>query len=546
MINDALNELFTYPSQVLDFKLINNRLAVTLIDKVYLYDSNFGLLLELDTDPEFESDFTTALYSSDQNLYIGTKEFGVLKTNLDNPLSKQKIHPDGPLSNTSFSLEANNGELWLTFGEYSFFYNPYPINRRGISHLVEDDWLNIPYDSVLGAAELNKITVNPNNNSQVFISSFFNGILELNDKEPTILYNETNSGLESLILPNNPNYVDIRVSGSEFDRNGLLWCTTSLVDNALKSFDPLSNNWQSYSLSDIIGDPFTNQGFRELIIDNNNNKWLGSSQFGVIGVKTDGGTDIKNLKGDDANMPSDDVRTIKLDNRNQLWIGTTQGLRVLFNPESLFSDEEVQANEIIIVDDGIPRELLFQQWISDIEIDGSNNKWIGTLTTGLFYFSENGQETIFHFTTDNSPLPSNNIIDISIESTNGIVYIATDKGLVAFQSGGSKPKTSLSEAFVYPNPVRPNFNVTEERVKIKDISENVNIKITDIEGNLVAEAQSNVNSRYKGFNLEIDGGTAFWNGRNLANNVVKSGVYLVLLSDLDTLETKVLKLMVIR
>ncbi len=81
---------------------------------------------------------------------------------------------------------------------------------------------------------------------------------------------------------------------------------------------------------------------------------------------------------------------------------------------------------------------------------------------------------------------------------------------------------------------------------IKDISENINIKITDIEGNLVAEAQSNANLRYKGYNLEIDGGTAFWNGKNLANNVVTSGVYLVLLSDLDTLETKVLKLMVIR
>ena len=34
----------------------------------------------------------------------------------------------------------------------------------------------------------------------------------------------------------------------------------------------------------------------------------------------------------------------------------------------------------------------------------------------------------------------------------------------------------------------------------------LNIKITDVEGNLVAEAQSNVNLRYKGYNLEIDGG----------------------------------------
>ena len=81
---------------------------------------------------------------------------------------------------------------------------------------------------------------------------------------------------------------------------------------------------------------------------------------------------------------------------------------------------------------------------------------------------------------------------------------------------------------------------------ILNISENVNIKITDIEGNLVAEAQSRNNLRYRGYNLEIDGGTAYWNGKNLANRVVASGVYLVMLSDLDTLETKVLKLMVVR
>ena len=78
------------------------------------------------------------------------------------------------------------------------------------------------------------------------------------------------------------------------------------------------------------------------------------------------------------------------------------------------------------------------------------------------------------------------------------------------------------------------------------MTQNVNIKITDIAGNLVAEAQSNINSRYRNFNLEIDGGTAFWNGQNLRNNLVSSGVYIIMMSDLDSLETKILKLMIIR
>jgi hypothetical protein len=160
--------------------------------------------------------------------------------------------------------------------------------------------------------------------------------------------------------------------------------------------------------------------------------------------------------------------------------------------------------------------------------------------------SSDGQKTIYHFTKTNSPLPSDNIVDLSIDENSGIVYIATDNGLVSFLSGASSPQGDLTKAFAYPNPVRPNFNMVDEKVKIKDISENVNIKITDIEGNLVAEAQSKVNLRYRGYNLEIDGGTAYWNGKNLANNVVSSGVYLVMLSDLDTFETRVIKLMVVR
>ena len=85
-----------------------------------------------------------------------------------------------------------------------------------------------------------------------------------------------------------------------------------------------------------------------------------------------------------------------------------------------------------------------------------------------------------------------------------------------------------------------------EKIKISGLTNNVNIKITDIEGNLVGEAQSNVNKRYNGLNLEIDGGTAFWNGKNLRNKEVSSGVYIIMLSDLKTYETKILKLMVVR
>ena len=129
---------------------------------------------------------------------------------------------------------------------------------------------------------------------------------------------------------------------------------------------------------------------------------------------------------------------------------------------------------------------------------------------------------------------------------NGKVYFATDQGLVSFATGSSSSSDDFTNSYIYPNPVRPSFNTQFDKVKITNLTENVNIKITDIEGNLVAEAQSNINARYNNFNLEIDGGTAFWNGKNLRNKQVSSGVYIIMLSDLQSYETKILKLMIIR
>src|SRR5690606_27620890 len=335
-----------------------------------------------------------------------------------------------------------------------------------------------------------------------------------------------NSGLESLILPTDPNYIDIRVGPSKFDSSGVLWTVTSLVGKPLKSYNPTTNQWQSYSFTNIIKDNLTdNLGYRDLVIGDDGTKWIASYQHGVIGFKENGnGFQLKKVYREEENMPSSYVMALAVDKRNQLWIGTFRGLRILHNTTSFFENDGIRVDEIIISGDGIAKELLFQQIITAIEVDGSNNKWVGTVNSGIFYLSADGQKTIFHFTTANSPLPSNEITDVSIDQTTGAVYMATSKGLVSFRSGSSGTQATLQAAHVYPNPVRPTFNITADRVKIKDISENVNIKITDVEGNLVAEAQSRINSRYRGYNLEIDGGTAYWNGKNLANNVVKSGV----------------------
>ena len=543
--NDVFNLLFNYADVPVDTREVNNQLIITTKNNVFVYDSDFNLISQASVPAEFDTEFTSTTIDA-EFLYIGTKDFGVLKTQIGSPFVFEEIHPSGPLLNNSFSVKAQANNVWVTFGDYTLFYNPYPLDKRGFSHLNGDEWINIPFDDVLESVSLNTISVNPFNDTQVFISSFFSGLLEVNEDVPTVLYNQTNSGLESLINPADPSYVDIRVGPTIFDRNGLLWTVTSKVEKPLKSYNPSSNQWNSFSFTDLFPDALNdNSGFGDIAIGDDGTKWIGSGLSGLIGFN-ENGLLLKKISEETENMPSKYVSALAIDNRNQLWIGTDRGLRVLYNTSNFFEGDNVRVEEIIILEDGVAKELLFQQFVSDIEVDGSNNKWVGTIGAGLFYFSSDGQKTIFHFTKDNSPLPSNNISDLSIDTSKGVVYIATERGLVSFGAGGSSPIENLEDAYVYPNPVRPAFNITEDKVKIKDISENVNIKITDIEGNLVAEAQSRTNLRYRGFNLEIDGGTAYWNGKNLADNIVASGVYLVMLSDLDTFETRVLKIMVVR
>ncbi len=173
---------------------------------------------------------------------------------------------------------------------------------------------------------------------------------------------------------------------------------------------------------------------------------------------------------------------------------------------------------------------MYEQFITDIAVDGANNKWIGTADSGLFLVSPNGQETKYHFTINNSPLPSNVINDIGINSATGEVFIATAKGLVSFKGTATAPNDDVSHAYVYPNPVRPEYQGT---VKIAGLLDKANIKITDIEGNLVYETIS-------------EGGTIEWDTTAFGKYKVASGVYMIFISAQDGVETKVKKVMIIR
>jgi len=287
-----------------------------------------------------------------------------------------------------------------------------------------------------------------------------------------------------------------------------------------------SSNWYSYSLPVI--DDITN--YSDLVIDKNQTKWIATSNKGLVGFNEKHQNRTILISDYENGLPYNHVFSIAVDNNNRLWIGTTWGIRVLPSVDRFLTEDQPRVNPIIIMEEGLAQELLYRQTVSKIKVDGADQKWLGTLGAGVFLVSSNGQETIHHFTKDNSPLPSNNILDIDINPKTGEVFFATDKGMVSYKGAATLASDDLSGVYVYPNPVRPEYFGT---VKIAGLTDKANIKITDIEGNLVHEAKS-------------EGGTIEWDTTAFGKYRVASGVYMIFLTTEDATQTKVKKVMIIR
>ena len=512
-----------------DIRATANYLVVTTLNSIYVYNKQMVLIRQINTNQITESypNFTCATITAD-TIFIGTKEDGMITTSLSSTLVFENSTPIGPLRNNIFALQTTSNALWTVYGDYTVDYNPYDLDSYGVSKFSAKGWLNIPFEKVLGAKSLTRITVNPANENEVYASSFFSGLLKIVNDEPKILYNQTNSGLESLTFLG-PSYIDVRINGAAFDKSGNLWVTNSRIKNGLKVLKS-TGQWQSYAMDNILNSAIDNS-FGRMAIDKNGTKWLTTNRDGVVGFNESINKFKKITLGPDAgNLPIADARVVAVDTRNQLWIGTTKGLRILPNVGSFLSDDKLTTNPIIILEDNLAQELLYEQFITDIVVDGANNKWIGTADSGVFLVSPNGQQTKYHFTSSNSPLPSNVINDIDINSSTGEVFIATAKGLISFKGIATAASEDLNNVFVYPNPVRPEYEGT---VKIAGLLDKANIKITDIEGNLV-------------FEKIAEGGTIEWDTTAFGKYKVASGVYMIFISAQDGVETKVKKVMIIR
>ncbi len=256
----------------LDIRATADYLIVTSANHVFIYNTSLGQIVHIQTSQVTAAAVTFSCATIiNENIYIGTTENGVLASSISAPTNFEFIMPNGPSKNNMFAINAASSNLWAVYGGYDITYNPdsyigYTPTTFGISKYNETaGWLNIPYSEVLGAKALSKISVNPNDETQVYISSYNSGLLKLENDVPTILLDNSNSPLEPTL--DGPS---IRINGTVFDRQGNLWVTNSKVNKELKVLKS-GGQWQSFDMASILDSPVSSN-LNKIVVDKSGTK----------------------------------------------------------------------------------------------------------------------------------------------------------------------------------------------------------------------------------------------------------------------------------
>lgn len=361
----------------------------------------------------------------------------------------------------------------------------------------------------------------PADASHHFASFYRTGLCEYRDGKFVKLYDASNSTLTS-ILPDSPTpQVYVSCSGAQYDAEGNLWVLASLRPDAVHFMDK-QGKWHALHYDEVdMASLCDNYLMHSSGIRFFNSRW--SDKRGIFAFDTK--ETLTNVRDDRHRLRStitnqdgtsytpDYFYGMAEDLDGRIWCGTEQGLFVINDAEAFF-DDNFQFEQVKVSRNdgsGLADYLLSGTSINCIAIDGGNRKWIGSNGSGVYLISADGQEMIHHFTTDNSPLPSNNILSIAVHPMTGLVMIGTEKGLCSYGGDATEAMDELDKdnVQVFPNPVTPDYRGP---IAVRGLSMDSEVKILSSTGQLVWSGTSN-------------GGSFTWNGQTKSGRRAASGVY---------------------
>lgn len=508
----TFNTLSQTFSNIQDVTVTGQNIIVTDINSVTVFGTSGNFVKSYAASGQLNTGF---YFNS--AIFAGSKLSGIFDE------AGQVLKPDGPYNNSSYKIDIVGEQLVISTGG-RVAYNA-PIYRNlGYYHFDGAKW-NYPeyFNTFPGSLNILDAVINPVKPSEIFFVNFtyVDGQMGIYKMEN----NEFVKNYESIGTYYN------RTGGLTYDKNNNLFVSSFKFDTTI-GYYVYNKAADNFTLNNVltassVQKPMTNSGI-----------------IYVASPRTGGGLLLYDYKdtpfstGDDRfkmlrkanNLPTDEVVSTAIDKNGDLWIGTKIGLRVLQNPSGAIDEDNPQTQPIIIEENGLGEELFRDSQILQIEVDDGNQKWISVEDGGVFYLSSNGEQTIKHFTKENSPLPSNSVTDIKVVQSTGKVYFVTLEGVMVYQGDVLDVNENFGDVLVYPNPVV--YSKYKGNVTIRGLAEKTNIRITDAAGNLVHQAVAR-------------GGYYEWNLNNHRGVRVASGIYFVLMTNGDGTDTATAKIAVV-
>lgn len=494
-----INHFSVWEETVIVSSQKNERGSITVLNKT----GNIETVIE----NEFWTNAPADVYRSGNTFWIADQQSGLSRFSSN---TFTGYSPQGPEQNNTGQMLFSAGTLWAA--PYDFLSSRTSPGRKGQpSQFSEDKWGNasdLPDSSWNTLTDIHCLVYDEKENT-LWGGSMRGGIFSLQGKKELKIFN-AGTPLQAA----DPLTREYRIGGLALDKSGNLWITNDGAFNNLHGRSR-EGNWTSFRI------PFATQGNAagRLAIDPSGQKWIQLPDAQGLACFNDGNT--RNNPNDDrwrlfrsgkglGNLPDNDVLCMAIDKNDLLWIGTGKGVGVIQCTESIFSGNGCEAVLPVVQQDNFAGYLFKDQQVQSIAIDGANRKWFGT-KNGAWLLSADGDSTLFRFDIENSPLPENDIREISIHPRTGEVFFATPGGTVSFRSTATEATEQTTGLQIFPNPVPPEYT---GMIGMRGLKENTIVKITTMDGRLVFETRAL-------------GGQAIWDGRDAKGQKVASGIYLV-------------------
>ena len=521
----------------LDITVSNNQLLLSANRNVFIYSESYQSNKTIndvyfgETTRKINS--TQAFYAGNNQYFIADYGLGLLFINSMNPVAGESIQPNGPYSHRSFNITTDGTKVWVASGGHGDDWAATWI-VDGFYCFDGYSWTSFNSGNGTLPSEIRDVTniaVHPQNKDLIYIGTWGKGVVEMKNGVVTNIFDASNSPLEKRCgYPDQGEFI----AGIAFDSKGVLWVVNSTASNILLTRDK-TGTWETHNL----GREYACQEISRLTIDSYDNKWLIDRAGKIIVYNEKNGGIIREI-GAAAGL---DARAyfVAEDKSENMWVGTSDGIFVIRN---IYNISALNNGNLYPITIDRPKlklgehvdYLLKGELINYIVVNGANEKWCLSNKQGVYKITSDGTSEIFHITAQKCPFCSDNISPLLSDNMmgacitdNGEVFMATEQGIVSYRDEATKGTSTNSNVYAFPNPVKPDY---QGPIAISGVVDMAEIKITDVAGNLVYATQAK-------------GGQAIWDAKDFNGKRVKTGVYIVFITNEDGTEKTVTKIMIL-